>query len=63
MLVVESYISIFYDKPMEPYHEATQRVLKGIDLKNCIVNPNLAAPLLKLIIDGLQYFKNHIQPQ
>lgn len=38
------------------------RVVAGIDLKNCVVNPHLCAPLLKTLVDGMEVFKKVVQP-
>jgi hypothetical protein len=62
-LVVESYCNVFADKAPEPFRPAIDRIINGIDLKNCVVNPHFTAVLLKLIIDGLQYFRPHLVPE
>jgi hypothetical protein len=48
LLMLESYISGLTGKEGDVYKG---RVIQGLSLKNCIVNPHLCAPLLKVFVD------------
>ncbi|CAD8118418.1 unnamed protein product [Paramecium sonneborni] len=61
LLILESYLAGMCQH-LQQNEDQKRRVIQGLHLKNCIVNPHLCAPLLKVFIDVQQHFRNSYNP-
>ncbi|CAK62664.1 unnamed protein product (macronuclear) [Paramecium tetraurelia] len=61
LLILESYLTGMC-QTLAQSEDQKRRVIQGLHLKNCIVNPHLCAPLLKVFVDVQQHFRNSYNP-
>ncbi|CAD8190007.1 unnamed protein product [Paramecium pentaurelia] len=61
LLMLESYLTGMCQN-LQQSEDQKRRVIQGLNLKNCIVNPHLCAPLLKVFVDVQQHFRNSYNP-
>ncbi|CAD8124142.1 unnamed protein product [Paramecium sonneborni] len=61
LLMLESYLAGMCQH-LQQNEDQKRRVIQGLHLKNCIVNPHLCAPLLKVFVDVQQHFRNSYNP-
>ncbi|CAD8191725.1 unnamed protein product [Paramecium octaurelia] len=61
LLMLESYLTGMC-QTLQQSEDQKRRVIQGLNLKNCIVNPHLCAPLLKVFVDVQQHFRNTYNP-
>ena len=59
-IIAMSYISIYYDKQKIQIDVFLNRIIDAIELSNCLQYPFLVGPLMKILTEGIMYWKQKI---
>ena len=60
-LIVMCYVSIHSENEVPGIDQCISRITDAIVLNNCRTNPNLVAPLMKILTDGILKWKSKIK--
>ncbi|KAL4468274.1 hypothetical protein ABPG72_015810 [Tetrahymena utriculariae] len=60
-LLMITYTNIFSKNQVGDMTESIKRIVKGVELTNCLKNPNLVAPCMKILTEGINLWKDFIE--